>query len=138
MPDTELDAVITNTRHCLTWVAICNHYLQRNPKEDFRDLLEELLVAEQQAVAELAGILRQHGIRPGDLTMLDSLYAQARVRKTDQARMRFIQQGLANSDEWYQTQIQASSPPLRELWQSLSDRQKAIEAKFSAILAQAG
>lgn len=137
MLDTELDAIITNTRHCLTRAAICEHYLQRNPKEDFRDLLEELLVLEQDAVAELAGILRQNDIKPGDLTVLDSLLAQARVRKTDQARMHFIQQGLVHSLAWYENQIQISSPPLNEVWQHLHDQQAAIEAKFSAILAQA-
>jgi len=136
LSDTDLNALSANIRHSLTWSAICEHYLRRRPKKDFRSLLEELQTTEQLIAADLAHILRQHNTRPGDLAVLGSLLAQARVRKTDETRMRFIQQGLANSHTWYLAQIEASAPPLRDIWQTPCDQLAAIEAKFSAILAQ--
>jgi len=137
MPDFDLDPVLVNARHCLTWAAICQHYLQRNPKDDFRQLLVDLLDAEQAAISELTHLLRQHDVRPGDLGVFTQLLQQARARRTDQARMHFIQQGLEHALKWYAAQAESSDPRLRDLWQRLHDQLVPIENRFSAILSQA-
>lgn len=136
MPDPALDALIINARHCLTWAAICQHYLQQQPKPEQRALFADLLAVEQLALAEQARILRVHDIRPGDLQIFEQLLQQAKARKSERTRLRFVQRGLAQALLWYQERIENADASLRPTWQLLYDRLAPLAAQCDELLAQ--
>ena len=136
MPDPALDALIINARHCLTWAAICQHYLKQQPKPEQRALFQDLQDAEQLALAELASILRKHDIRPGDLQIFEHLLQQAKARKSEETRLRFVQRGLAQALQWYQERIESADTSLRPTWQLLYDRLAPLAARCDGLLAQ--
>ncbi|RME80304.1 MAG: hypothetical protein D6775_16585 [Caldilineae bacterium] len=133
MAEPPTEALVTNLRYRSAWVAICEAYLRQISDPEVRALLEAMQEVEQEAVETLAALLRQRDISPMHVGSDERLLRQALNRRSDDARVNFIRQGLIASQKWYQSQA-AETPEAAELWRELAEEQAALARRFAGLL----
>ena len=134
MPKRATDDLINNLRFRSTWVALCEYLLARRPESAFTEFLREMREVELVAVESLARHLRQEGAPPATVGVDEYLMEQARVRRTEDARMHFVAYGLEKSMAWYQAKLAEPDHPHRDLWRQLLDQQIAFVDQHAGLL----
>jgi hypothetical protein len=120
------DDLINNLRFRSTWITLCEYLLARRPEVDFAEFLREMREVDLEAVESLALRLRLEGEPPAKVGIDESLLEKARVRRTEDGRMRFVVHGLERSMAWYQAKLAEPDHPHRDLWRQLLDQQIAF------------
>lgn len=94
-----------NLRYKLTYVKIFEAYLETTTRSEVSQLLQELLQAQQSAIAPLSSYLRRMDVNPQDLPLDEKLMSHAHSRGDLRSRLRFICDGLERATAWYQMQL---------------------------------
>lgn len=134
MPKRSTDDLINNLRFRSTWVALCEYLLARRPESAFTEFLREMREVELVAVESVARHLRQDGSPPSTVGIDEYLLEQARVRRTEDGRMRFVAHGLERSMAWYQAKLTETNHPHLDLWRQLLDQQIAFVDQHAYLL----
>lgn len=127
---------ITGIEFQRAWIAICEDYLRKKPKEDVTAILRDLIEAEYESIELLAQALRQAGVAPGIVGSREELVREAKRRSNTRTRLQFIDVGLIQSLAWYEQRLKDTDSSYHELWQALYDLQAPIAERIRALLSQ--
>ena len=131
---TNVKPLFYNIGYRATWVEIDRYLLRQDLKKAGDAFMVEMLEIDQSAVERLAKTLRQHDQVPGRAKLDEHLIEQAKVRRTLETRLSFVEQGLRTSLQWYQNRLVESDQTFHELWQQLHDEQANLLPVLTELL----
>ena len=127
-----------NLRYKLTYVKIFESYLEASTRLEVTQLLQELLQAQQSAIAPLSSYLRRMDVKLQDLPLDEKLMSHAESREDLRSRLRFIYDGLERATAWYQMQLvdrqMTQDPELKQLLFELGEIDAAKLWRVEAIM----
>lgn len=127
-----------NLRYKLTYVRIFESYLESITNLEVSQLLQDLIQAQQAAIAPLSSFLRRCDFNVQDLPLDDKLIDHAESRKDLRSRLRFIYDGLERATSWYRMQLvdrqMTQDPELKGLLFELGELDAAKLWRVQAVM----
>ena len=130
-------SLLANLSHKRTVLAVCEYY-QRHALETettFVALMDELLEAYREEIADLSRLLRLYDVPPSQAEFHRNLVRDGRSRRTTLTRLELLL-GLSQANaHWYQRELERQPPPdIAALWNSLLAAENQRIQRVTTIL----
>ncbi|QLQ07862.1 MAG: hypothetical protein HZY76_18915 [Anaerolineae bacterium] len=130
-------SLLNNLSHKRSVLALCQYYQRHSAIDEvaFMALMDELIAAYQEEVADLSHLLRLYDVPPSEAEMQRHLVRDGRARRTTQTRLEMLLGLVKANAHWYRRELGRQPPPdIAALWTSLLAAEQSRVEHISILM----